>query len=415
MRRLSLRGKYSLKGEVVIPYFFDTCTLLRLQEKAFEHFFYVSGRTFSELEDIKVSSRKDAAIKADARKLLKLFVENSGKYEICPVTLDTYDEIVLLGLNSGDDSEIIACASLKSGKVPLKFATDDVACYMIATSCGLETELRPSFGEEEEYKGYKMFSGTIEEINEYMGQIDLSKWYVNEYLILHNTEDGKYSEMRYDGERFVALKLPPSTWIKAKNSLQRCALDLLMNKDLTAVGILGGYGSGKTMLSMLMGVYHVTEKGNQEKVVGIREAKGEGAEIGFLPGRFEQKTGNFFKPLEQQLKGGSFEFDSLMQRGLLETQIPYYLKGTTYNDSFIIVDEAEDLSESQIKLIGTRVGKDSRIVFAGDYKQSLICKNLNNPLVKMCYELRGNPSFGCIVLDEDVRSETSKMFAELFQ
>lgn len=404
-----------MKGELIIPYFYDTCTLLRLQESAFKDFFYVSAQTFQELEEIKTNARKDAEVKASARKLLRLFAENMGGYEIRPVTQDTYEELVLLGLNHEPDQIIIACASVLSGRKELVFATDDLSCYMMAVGCGLNAELQPAIGKNEEYKGYKIFTGTSEEINEYMDHVDLSQWYVNEYLILHNTDDNKTTEMRFDGERFVALKLPPSTWVKAKNSLQRCALDLLMNKEITAVGILGGYGSGKTMLSMLMGLYHVTEKGNQEKVVGIREAKGEGAEIGFLPGRFEQKTGNFFRPLEQQLKGGSFEFDSLMQRGLLETQIPYYMKGTTYNNSFMIVDEAEDLTESQIKLIGTRVGKESRIVFAGDYKQSLICKNLNNPLVKMCYELRGNPAFGCIVLDEDVRSDTSKMFAELFQ
>lgn len=404
-----------MKGEMIIPYFYDTCTLLRLQERAFRDFFFVSAKTFQELEEIKTSNRKDGETKASARKVLRLFADHLGKYEICPIDLDTYDELVVLNLQAEPDQLIIAGASLKNKKTPLIFATDDISCFMIASGCGLRAKLQPMDYEAEEYKGYKEFTGTSEEINEYMASFDLSEWYVNEYLILHNLDEKKTTEMRFDGQQFVALKLPPSTWIKAKNSQQRCALDLLMNKDITAIGILGGYGSGKTMLSMLMGLYHVTEKGNQAKLVGIREAKGEGAEIGFLPGRFEQKTGNFFKPLEQQLKGGSFEFESLMQRGLLETQIPYYLKGTTYNESFMIVDEAEDLTESQIKLIGTRVGQNSRIVFAGDYKQSLICKNLNNPLVKMCYELRGNPSFGCIVLDEDVRSDTSKMFADLFQ
>ena len=375
----------------------------------------MSGQTFKELEEIKTSSRKDAETKAKSRSLFRLLVEKEN-YTIIPIDMKIYDELIVLNLSASPDEIIIASASLVNRNIEnIVFATDDLACGMIAKSCKLKVEINPKAKYEEEYKGYKEFRGTSEEINKYMDNLDYKSWYINEYLILHNLDDGKTTEMRYDGHQFVALKLPPSSYIKAKNSLQRCALDLLMNKDITAIGILGGYGSGKTMLSMLMGLYHVTEKGNQDKVVGIREAKGEGAEIGFLPGRFEAKTGNFFKPLEQQLKGGTFEFESLMQRGVLETQIPYYLKGTTYNDSFIVVDEAEDLSESQLKLIGTRVGQNSRIVFAGDYKQSLICKNLNNPLVKMCYELRGNPAFGCIVLDEDVRSETSKMFAELFQ
>lgn len=265
----------------------------------------------------------------------------------------------------------------------------------------------------EEYKGYRELSGTSDEITEYMSNTD--GWYTNEYLIIHNTDDGKTSEMRFDGHQFVQLKLPPSTFIKAKNSLQRCALDLLMNKDITSVAILGYYGSGKTFLSMMMALYHVKEKGNQSKIIGVREAMGEGKSVGFLPGSLQEKTGLFFAPLSQQLQGGMFECESMIQRGMLEMHIPYYMKGMTFNDSIMVVDEAEDLSESQIRLVGTRIGQNSRIFFSGDYKQSLICKDANNPLLKMCYELRGNPMFGCIMLDDDVRSETSKMFANLFQ
>lgn len=238
---------------------------------------------------------------------------------------------------------------------------------------------------------------------------------VNEYLILTNTEDGKTAELRFNGEGFVGLRLPPSDYVKAKNGLQRCTLDLLNNKDIPVVAVLGTYGSGKTYLSMVMALYNVSEKGNQSNILGIREAKGEGAAVGYLPGDFADKVGNFFRPLEQQLSGGSYEMESLIKRGVLDMQIPFYLKGTTYNDTVIVVDEAEDLTESQIRLIGTRVGQNARIFFAGDYRQSLVCKNANNPLVKMCKAFRGNSMFGCIVLDEDVRSETSRMFAELFQ
>lgn len=106
--------------------------------------------------------------------------------------------------------------------------------------------------------------------------------------------------------------------------------------------------------------------------------------------------------------------EGLKQRGILESNIPYYLKGTTYHDTVILVDEAEDLTEKQIKLIGTRLGENSRIFWAGDYKQSVINSTESNALVRMCSELKGNPMFGCVCLGEDVRSETSKLFAGLF-
>ena len=148
--------------------------------------------------------------------------------------------------------------------------------------------------------------------------------------------------------------------------------------------------------------------------MGIREPNGEGKDVGYLKGTFEDKTDRFFRPIEQQLKGPE-EYNYLISNRIIETEIPFYMKGTTYDDTIFIVDEAEDLSEAQIKLIGTRVGENSRIFFAGDFSQSIRDKTLSNPLVKMCEQLKGDPKFGCLYLDEDVRSETSKMFANLFK
>lgn len=177
--------------------------------------------------------------------------------------------------------------------------------------------------------------------------------------------------------------------------------------------------SGKTHLCTRMAVYHVMENSQTKlrlsKVVGIREPRGEGKDVGYLKGSFEDKTGRFFKPLEQQLPGGEQELACLMSRGQLEQEIPFYLKGTTFTSSVVVVDEAEDLTESQIVLIGTRLGEDSRIFWSGDYAQSLINKTYGNPLVRMCNQLKGNPTFGCIYLNEDVRSPASKMYANLFK
>ena len=142
---------------------------------------------------------------------------------------------------------------------------------------------------------------------------------------------------------------------------------------------------------------------------------GEGRSVGFLPGSIAEKTDPFFTPLIQQLDGGEFEFESLKQRGVIESNIPYYMKGTTYSDCIVVLDEAEDLTEKQIKLIGTRLGENSRIFICGDYKQSVVKASEDNALIKMCNGLKGNKMFGCVYLGEDVRSEASKLFAGLFE
>ena len=396
--------------------FLDTNICLKLQEKIFQEPFYISSVTLLELENIKTSNRKDDSIKYNARHIVRLLDENSDKYSVvvynnkCKAILDDF------GLdNTIPDNQICACAKMISETENVVFCSNDICCKTIAREIFGLTVQDTNDNTEDVYKGYRLIRGNTDKINKEMESLDLSNWVVNEYLIIQNTDDHSEKEMRFDGEKFVALKLPPSKFIKAKNSLQRCALDILMNPDITIAAILGGYGSGKSYLTTRMGVYHVVEKGNQGKIIGIRSPQGEGKEVGFLPGDLEDKTDLFFQPIIQQLEGGEFELNSLKQKGMIESTIPYYLKGMTFADSIMVVDEAEDLTEKEIRLIGTRVGKNSRIFLDGDYKQSITNTSQTNPLVKMCKEFKGNPMFATIYLESDVRSDTSKLFATLFE
>ena len=379
-------------------YFYDTNAILDLQDKAFENYFYISSVTLEELEHIKTSKNKDDEVKYLARKSLHLLDERMDSYECIVYDSHIEDIINNTSIEITPDSKIVACCYYARKKLVnnLVFYTNDISCKMIAKQIfGLPVESSVAGNGHDGYiyKGYKEITGNTQYINQYMENIDLSQWYINEYLIIRNIDDGSEKEMRFDGEKFVALKLPPSRYIKAKNSLQRCALDILNNPDITIAAILGGYGSGKTFLSMQMALYNIQEKGRASKILGVREFAGEGKEIGALPGDMEDKVGRFFDPLTQSLNGGEFELQSLKMNGVLDTNIPFFMKGTTYNETIIICDEAEDLTESQIRLIGTRLGTDSRIYLAGDYKQSLLSKTNHNPLIKMCNEFKGNKKF----------------------
>ena len=397
--------------------FYDTCGILAEIDNndLFAERFYISSVTLHELENIKTSKTKTEEVRYKARRLSHLLDEHYNDYDVVVYNFEISDYIVgTLGLDATiPDNQIVGTARYITEKEDIIFVTNDICLKNIAQSVGLDVESVE--GKENIYKGYKIINGTSEQINIAMENMNLSDWSVNEYLIIQNKDDGSEKEMRFDGEKFVSLKLPSSKFIKAKNSLQRCALDILNNQDITIAAILGGYGSGKSYLSMQMALYNVQEKGYQSKILGIRSPQGEGVEVGYLPGDLEAKTDNFFLPLVQQLNGGEFELESLKQRGVLESNIPYYLKGTTYNDTIMLVDEGEDLDEKQILLVGTRVGSNSKIYFAGDYKQSVINTTTNNALVKMCNEFKGNKQFATIYLGEDVRSSTSKMFANLFE
>lgn len=391
--------------------FYDTNALLNLQENILDDYFYISSVSLEELEEIKTSRHKDEETKAKCRKVLKILLNNQDKYRVVIYDSLAAKALELQGMQETPDNKICVCAA-DYGDVD--FITDDTACLLIAKNI-FKLNAHNSDVHEKIYKGYKLLKGNTAEINETLYDKDYcSDFLTNEYLLIYNTDDDDESEMRFDGSKFVNLKLPSSRYIKAKNSLQRCALDILNNQDITIAAILGNFGSGKTFLNLRMATYSVTEKGYQQKMVGIREPIGEGRESGYLPGSLDEKLENYFLPLVQNLEGGEYELESLKQKGLIESISPHYLKGTTYNNAILLVDEAEDLTDKQIRLIGTRLGENSRIFFSGDYKQSVINASESNALVRMVNGFKGNPKFGCIYLDADVRSETSQMFANLF-
>ena len=112
---------------------------------------------------------------------------------------------------------------------------------------------------DEFYKGYKIIEGNTNYITEQLSNTKDGNWLTNEYALIKNIDTGETSEMRFDGDKFVSLKLPSSKYIKGKNALQRCAIDLLANDEITIAAILGCYGSGKSWLSMRMALWHIQE------------------------------------------------------------------------------------------------------------------------------------------------------------
>ena len=168
----------------------------------------------------------------------------------------------------------------------------------------------------------------------------------------------------------------------------------------------------KTLLAIRSALYQTQEKGNYSSVLLVRNPTGSGEEVGFLPGDLEEKTADFFAPFIDNMKGGEQELESLKMQGIIDTQIPFYLKGRSIPNTFIVVDEAEDLTAKDFKLIGSRIAKESCVVFTGDFKQAETKYVHNNGLSKFIQYISQNPDplVGVVILDDDVRSSASKYF-----
>lgn len=289
--------------------------------------------------------------------------------------------------------------------------------------------------EIKEYKGYRVLDidTTIEDDNNLLAKLyqnpkeNILELNNNEYLIIKDKSCPIYDEdydfkidyktlniMKWNGSEYIQLKLPPKKVIAPLNDLQSCALDLLMDKNIPIKIIAGVYGSGKTLLSTVIGLYLVDEKGQYSKLVLVRnnDLNDSGKEIGALPGNFDEKTDILFQTSIQHFPQGEYQAEKMKNEGKLETHITYFIKGLSIS-GFMLVDEAEDLTLKDIKLVGSRIEENSCIVFSGDWKQANGKFRDNNGLIQLINQTIGNPLVGVIVLDNDVRSDASKIFADL--
>lgn len=331
-------------------------------------------------------------------------IKNSKNVEYS-LHIPTYSLPLGWDLNKNDNNLLRVCKDLGYSLI-----TNDLCLQIKADSLGVKLiEWHPN---NDMYKGYRIideytYSVIYEELQNNINSLNLIE---NEYVIIKKSETST-SEFRYSNGKLKRLKLPELKNLKPKNFAQRCALDLLINVDIPIKILVGKSGSGKTRLAVEAGIYHVFEKGNYGSMVFIRNPIGSGEKIGYLAGDKFQKIEDFFRCINQYLDPALCKGKDI--KNYIEEEIPFYIKGLSYGCKYVLVDEAEDMDLKLLRLIGTRIETNSCVVFCGDWKQAENKYYKNNGLLQLIEKLNGNPLVGIIVLDEDVRSEASKVFADL--
>ncbi|MNK42863.1 PhoH-like protein [compost metagenome] len=167
--------------------------------------------------------------------------------------------------------------------------------------------------------------------------------------------------------------------VRAKTLTQREYVRAIADHTLTFG--LGPAGTGKTYLAVAMAVNALREK-RVSRIILTRPAVEAGESLGFLPGDFQAKVDPYFRPLYDALHEmlEAERFGKLVERGVVEIAPLAYMRGRTLNDSFIILDEAQNTTPEQMKMFLTRIGFGSRVVVTGDASQVDLPRGKNSGL-----------------------------------
>jgi phosphate starvation-inducible protein PhoH and related proteins len=164
------------------------------------------------------------------------------------------------------------------------------------------------------------------------------------------------------------LRATNGRYVTPKSVHQRLYLDAVRESAL--VFAIGPAGTGKTYLAVASAVAHLTEK-KVERIILCRPAVEAGEKLGFLPGDMSEKVDPYFRPLYDALYQllERERANAQMERGVIEIAPLAFMRGRTLNNSFVILDEAQNTTSEQMKMFLTRLGVNSRAVITGDITQ----------------------------------------------
>jgi len=226
--------------------------------------------------------------------------------------------------------------------------------------------------------------------------------FLNQYNRL-STDDVRHllqsSEPELKADDAVLLYGNSGKVIKAKTPNQRKMVQLMEDNDMLFA--VGPAGTGKTYTAVALAVRALKEK-EVQRIILTRPAVEAGESLGFLPGDLKEKLDPYLRPLYDALFD-MIPHDKLpkfLERGVIEIAPLAFMRGRTLGNAFVILDEAQNTSDNQMRMFLTRMGRGSKFIVTGDASQIDLPKSVKSGLLHSIDLLDGVPGVATVRLDK---------------
>ena len=197
------------------------------------------------------------------------------------------------------------------------------------------------------------------------------------------------------------------------------ALDLLADPTIGVVSLGGPAGTGKSVLALAAGLEAVVERRTHRRVVVFRPLFAVGGqELGYLPGSEQEKMSPWAATVADALEAVTERHvvEELMERGLLETLPLTHIRGRTLTDSWVVIDEAQNLERSVLLTALSRIGPNSRVVLTHDVSQrDNLRVGRHDGVLTVVNDLQGHPLFAHMSLTRSERSPVAGLVTGLLE
>lgn len=273
---------------------------------------------------------------------------------------------------------------------------------------------------------------------------DLSQFRANQCCELHLPGSGKSAwgiYKNHDTPGYLRrVNTKPTDRFGPCSPEQFCARELILDDQSLVVSLVGIAGTGKTLIALLS-AYEMLRSGKVSRIEVYRLNAEAGRELGFLPGDLGEKMAPWAKPIIDNLdfimrrlhgnarwthqvadhqsdrkeQAAHPTVEALLHSKTLEIAPINYLRGRSIHDTAIIVDDGQNLTQEDMKLVLTRAGEGSRVILTGDPDQidREEINALSNGLVQVVERFKGQPSFAHLTMHEVMRSRIAEMAARL--